>query len=596
MPYSDDEIRERLNWLIKIRWIACLIVFSVTCLVRNLAKLTFPLLPVCIVIGFVIIYNSWFHFRLRTLSVNLQRNVIQQILLDYIALSGAVYFTGGYNSPFLSTFFFHVGISGIVLPRKWAFKAAGIAVIMAGLVMGSLYLGIVPRISMFEDGSIVHSNLFVMVSYGGIFAGTLLFAAYFITYLSEHLHEKQRDLMRIYDLTEKLRSSIYMEDVMTVLIDSIISLKNISRIKYFSLDKSRFSLVHFEKKEDRSGTAAEVVVPLSSPNVFTETFLSCVACMTDPSTAASAYEKGIFSSLFQHSRKAVLLPVWSSFQKKCSVHFNCAFFDCPAFASQETRCWTIPYTVCNGKKITDMQEKLRECINCELFFPVGLLACDISETSKRESFIDFEFLISILDAASLAISNARLYEKTLELSELDSLTGLKNRRSFFKTLNAEYSRCKRYEKRFSLLMIDIDSFKHYNDLHGHPLGDSLLKTLSTTLLKVLRDTDSIGRYGGEEFIVLLPEIGEDEAAFIAERLRQAVAERNFPHAELQPGGTVTISIGVSCYPDHGETAEKIIKAADASLYVAKKSGKNRVIVTSHVQGMGLDETPWSLAD
>ncbi len=478
MPYGDAEIREWLKWLIKIRWIGCLIVSPATFIVRDAGNLTFPLLPVYLTIGFVVSYNGWCHFKLRTSSVNLRENVINQILLDYLALSVVVYFTGGYNSPFLYFFVFHIGVSGVLLPGKWAFKTAGIAILMTGVVMGSLYLGIVPRLSIFKNDSFIHSNVFVMAAYGGIFASTLLFAAYFITYLSGHLHAKQTELKRIYVLTEKLRSSICLEEVMSVLMDSIRSLESISRLKYFSVDKSRFSLVHCENKDDRSKTPAEVVIPLSGPNVFTETFLSCVACMIYPSAETSDYEKEIFSSLFQHSRKAVLLPVWSSFKKKCNVYFNCAYSDCPAFDSEDTRCWTIPSTVCKGEKITDMQEKLRKCINCELFFPVGLLVCDISEMSKPENTIDFEVLIGILDAASLAISNAQVYERTLERSELLYKTIMSNSMDGFWVVDMEgrfldvneaycnligYSR----EELLSMVIPDVEALERPEDTARH---------------------------------------------------------------------------------------------------------------------------------
>jgi len=169
------------------------------------------------------------------------------------------------------------------------------------------------------------------------------------------------------------------------------------------------------------------------------------------------------------------------------------------------------------------------------------------------------------------------YHKIEEISIRDSLTGCFNRRKFDTDIIDEISRAKRYQRDLSLLMIDIDWFKKYNDFHGHTSGDNVLRQLVKLLNKECRDTDRLYRYGGEEFIMVLPETGKPEAVNIAKRLRSAVEKKLFTGEELsQPNTNLTISIGVSAFPDDGKGIKQLIDAADKALYAAKEKGRNRV--------------------
>jgi diguanylate cyclase (GGDEF)-like protein len=123
--------------------------------------------------------------------------------------------------------------------------------------------------------------------------------------------------------------------------------------------------------------------------------------------------------------------------------------------------------------------------------------------------------------------------------------------------------------------MDIDFFKHYNDTHGHPRGDELLKSFSAILKKTIRDSDIASRYGGEEFVVILPETGGELAFTAAERVRKAIETKDFPGGETQPGGRVTVSMGVSSYTE-GISVDELLKSADKALYRAKGEGRNRV--------------------
>lgn len=156
--------------------------------------------------------------------------------------------------------------------------------------------------------------------------------------------------------------------------------------------------------------------------------------------------------------------------------------------------------------------------------------------------------------------------KLKEMAEKDSLTDLYNRRVFFEHLSREVKRAVRYGKIFSVLLFDIDNFKHINDTHGHQFGDDVLRSVAKVVLDKTRTIDVPARYGGEEFIVLLPETPKEGAVEIAERLRVAIDKT----------AQCTVSIGVAIF-NKGMTSEDIVKKADECLYLAKSAGKNQVV-------------------
>ena len=177
-------------------------------------------------------------------------------------------------------------------------------------------------------------------------------------------------------------------------------------------------------------------------------------------------------------------------------------------------------------------------------------------------------------------ANEGLQEANAVLQEMavkDGLTSLYNHRFFQEALVQECARSKRYAKQCSVIFMDVDNFKMYNDTHGHPEGDKLLKTLAEIMVKHVRSTDLAARYGGEEFVLLIPETSKDTAIRIAEGLRAKIADHPFQGGETQPLGRVTISIGVASYPEDGCDSPSVISSADQLLYKAKHGGKNMVV-------------------
>ncbi|UCF32108.1 MAG: diguanylate cyclase [bacterium] len=183
-------------------------------------------------------------------------------------------------------------------------------------------------------------------------------------------------------------------------------------------------------------------------------------------------------------------------------------------------------------------------------------------------------LIENLEASNLMMERAN--EALRELAVRDGLTGLFNFRHFKDVLYEELARASRYERELCLLMLDVDNFKIYNDTHGHPAGDEVLKTVADILTRRLRDVDRSARYGGEEFLVLLPETTREKGTTVAEDLRVQIEDYPFMGRESQPMGKVTVSLGVAAFPADGTDVETLIKAVDGALYRAKNSGRNRV--------------------
>lgn len=209
------------------------------------------------------------------------------------------------------------------------------------------------------------------------------------------------------------------------------------------------------------------------------------------------------------------------------------------------------------------------------------------------SFVAFTSVLSVAASAvsrrdltqideqrrKLAISEAQLRE----LSIRDPLTNLFNRRYLEETLNREVGRAERENVPLGIIILDIDHFKRLNDTLGHAAGDAVLQELGTLLSRTVRSADIACRYGGEEFVLVLPDASLETARVRAELVRDAVKNLHVEHDRLVLG-TVTVSLGVAVYPDHGQNGACVLKSADAALYLAKDQGRDRVVVAAGAGG------------
>jgi len=203
----------------------------------------------------------------------------------------------------------------------------------------------------------------------------------------------------------------------------------------------------------------------------------------------------------------------------------------------------------------------------------------ISSVARRavEKILLIEENKSLLEKLKRKNEELEFVNTTLkELTIRDGLTGLYNHRHFQETLALEILRSKRHAKTFSLVFLDVDFFKQYNDTHGHLHGDAVLVALSKLLIAGLRQSDSAVRYGGEEFVLLLPETPKENAFALAGNIREKIAAHPFPGRETQPQGKVTVSMGIAAFPEDGSDSSTLLHRADEALYQAKNGGRNKV--------------------
>jgi two-component system cell cycle response regulator len=179
----------------------------------------------------------------------------------------------------------------------------------------------------------------------------------------------------------------------------------------------------------------------------------------------------------------------------------------------------------------------------------------------------------LADDAGIAIANVRRHEEVRRLSLTDPLTGVGNRRHLETTLSREIAGALRSDLPLSVLMLDIDHFKRVNDTFTHTFGDVVLRDFARRLLRIVRESDMVMRYGGEEFAIVLPVTDVDGGSRLAERILTAIRAEPFRHGEIEQ--QITVSIGVAAFPRDGRTAEHVLNAADRALYAAKHQGRDQ---------------------
>lgn len=198
--------------------------------------------------------------------------------------------------------------------------------------------------------------------------------------------------------------------------------------------------------------------------------------------------------------------------------------------------------------------------------------------TRVRSLLRIKYLHDELKVKVFELQKAR--DELRQLAITDGLTGLYNYRYFKEQLQQELNRALRHELKVSVAMIDIDHFKHYNDTHGHPAGDQILKIIARLLKDNIRNIDLAARYGGEEFSLVLIETNKASAKIAAEKIRKLIEDHTFDYEESQPNGKITISMGVATFPEDGTEFEKLVQVADKRLYLAKQAGRNRTFIDS----------------
>ena len=208
---------------------------------------------------------------------------------------------------------------------------------------------------------------------------------------------------------------------------------------------------------------------------------------------------------------------------------------------------------------------------------MGVLTTSRKDETRPFGQDEFETVAFLAEQGGVAIENVRLHEEAQRLSLTDGLTGVWNRRYFQMQFRQVLATAQRFERPFSVLMMDLDHFKAVNDTHGHQRGDALLIEFTQRVTHLLREVDTFARYGGEEFICLLSETDTQGAMTTAEKIHDAIRGEPFGGMDEELV-TLTVSVGVAAYPDHGDSFSQLVKGADKALYQAKQTGRDRVCV------------------
>lgn len=208
---------------------------------------------------------------------------------------------------------------------------------------------------------------------------------------------------------------------------------------------------------------------------------------------------------------------------------------------------------------------------------------EFSQAWETMGLLFFVQLVMVVSVGLLAVFYLdrvvlKAFDSTERMAYRDKLTGLRNRAGLDRVIRyLDGGPDGRPRRRYALIMLDIDHFKDYNDTHGHPAGDHLLRDLGMVIIKNVRNQDRVVRYGGEEFLVVLEALNADEALAAAENLRAAIGSHRFKLPDGKVADQVTVSLGVALYPQDGRNYQQVLNQADQRLYQAKALGRNRVV-------------------
>jgi diguanylate cyclase (GGDEF)-like protein/PAS domain S-box-containing protein len=356
------------------------------------------------------------------------------------------------------------------------------------------------------------------------------------------------------------------------------------------LDQQNDSMMsELKKRSDRATMLAKMGELLQS-------------CITREEVIAAAL--GFAPKIFPTARGAIMLL--NSTRKVAEVIGSWTDCQLPAVEFESTECWALrtghPHLVAGG----DSTARCAHAAGVEgsyLCLPIlaqgetlGILHLQMTADAPPLGAVELSFKTTFAGQVGLSMANIKLRDALRTQSVRDALTGLYNRRYLEETLDRELRRSARAQQSLGILMIDLDHFKNFNDSYGHDAGDAVLRETGASLTKGIRAEDFVCRFGGEEFVVILPTADLEAALARAESLRSKMRDLTILH-QGKPMGMITISVGVAAFPEHGTSPKELMAAADAALYEAKHRGRDQVVaaakVLEHVATPGAAKAAWS---
>ncbi|MFH1374696.1 MAG: sensor domain-containing diguanylate cyclase [bacterium] len=443
---------------------------------------------------------------------------LSAIIYDIILVPTVVLHTGGIDSPFSLLFFLTTAVAAYVL-RFWVASSVT-------LVVALTYLGAISQ-------TVSGENLFG----AAIYIGFLLVFFLTLSYASDHLRRSEKRLLGLFDTLNRRTSELERSHAQLEII----------------YENSRIAASIL----DTDGVVKEVMRILGNVLQYPHAFM-----ILEDKSGRLYYRARLTSGRCNFHPKAIGSDRMELVRKICRL-------------GEPVRVRDIA-----GR---DDYQPLGEGVRSIMVVPMssrgqitGVLAAE-SDRVGHFTERDIQLLSIVTRSAALALENAELHKRTEELTIVDELTETYNYRYFLQKLQEEKRRAVRYNLPLSLIMIDIDRFKKLNDTYGHESGNSVLRELSVIIRDCIRDVDIFVRYGGEEFAVILPQTPLREASVLGERIRERV------EAAVMDAGQVgrlriTVSVGVSSFPENGRSEEELVSVADQALYRAKGEGRNLVRV------------------
>lgn len=380
--------------------------------------------------------------------------------------------------------------------------------------------------------------------------------------MQEMLDRIRAELSIFYEIGNAMRTTLDLEEILFIILTGVTSHAGLgfNRAMLFLLNEQENTL------EGKMGIGPHSV---EEAGRIWDTIVSQQMSLEDLISAYAFYKKGV--SELDRAVRSIRVPLREDAGVLAMTVLEGMSFE---ITTDETRRKTA-------------NDPVLKCLRTEYFVTVplkakdkvvGVILADNLFTKKPIVKDDIRTLTMFANHAGLAIENSRLYEQTLYESNTDTLTRLWNHGYFQFLLTEELKKAYENKAPLSLIMFDIDNFKNYNDAMGHQMGDQILREVARILKAACDGKGSVARYGGEEFAVILPNLAKAPARETAEDLRKAIESYQFKRQEVQPNKNLTLSGGLSTYPEDALDKERLIYLADMALYEAKRAGKNKVCV------------------